>query len=308
MIHFDLSAKRDVIRTHFDSLEKDLKNKINSSKLKSTQKKFLITNLKSIITKQPIDLMRLNDQFQNLVKNKRPKVNSQLKMIFDYDNFCSKKSIKYDAYDLAKKLDVRVCLYCNRMYTLTIKTSNKKEQHIVRPEFDHFFDKAAYPMLALSIYNLIPSCTICNSILKGRKKFELNTHIHPYMDNCLPNYKYTFRPHDVISILGRSSNLEIEIVPDETPISTKITTTAEVFNLEAIYSGHTEELTDLFDIKYRFSNTYLSQIFTTYNTLGISYEEAYRIVFGVHYNESDFGRRPFSKLKKDILKELEIVI
>lgn len=193
------------------------------------------------------------------------------------------------------------------MYTLTIKTGNKEKQNITRPEFDHFFDKATYPMLALSIYNLIPSCTICNNTLKGSVKFDLHTHIHPYIDNCLSNYKYTFKPHDVKSILGNSSNLEIRIVSDATPISTKLIETVNVFKLEAIFNGHTEELRDLFDIRYRFSKTYLDQLFSTYRSLGISYEEAYRIAFGVHYNESDFGRRPFSKLKKDILKELEVI-
>ncbi len=162
-------------------------------------------------------------------------------------------------------------------------------------------------MLALSIYNLIPSCTICNSTLKGTIKFGLETHIHPFIDSCLSNYKYSFKPYDVSSILGNSSNLEVVITTDADPISSKLTTTADVFKLEAIFNGHSEELRDLFDIRYRFSKTYLDQLFSTYSPLSISYEEAYRIAFGVHYNESDFGRRPFSKLKKDILKELEII-
>lgn len=307
MIHFNLSTKKDVIEEHFNLLEKDFKKNINASQLNKAQKKFLIDNLKSIITKQPSDLLLLNKQFKGLVKSKASTVNSQLKKIFNYKNFIVKKEKKYDAYDLAKKLDVRVCLYCNRMYTLTIKIGNKEKQHITRPEFDHFFDQATYPMLALSIYNLIPSCTICNSTLKGSTKFDLSSHIHPYIDNCLSNYKYSFKPYDVKSILGNSSNLEVKVIPGTNPMSTKLTNTADVFKLEAIFNGHTEELRDIFDIRYRFSKTYLDQLFSTYSSLGISYEEAYRIAFGVHYNDTDFGKRPFSKVKKDLLKELEII-
>lgn len=307
MIYFDLSAKTTIIDEHFKLLEKDLKNRINGSQLNKTLKKFLLDNLECILTDKPSDLLLLNKQFKSLVRSKCSKVNSQLKVIFNYDNFITKTVHKYDAYDLAKKLDLRVCLYCNRMYTLTIQTGEKVDKHITRPDFDHYFDRATHPMLALSIYNLIPSCSICNRTLKGSIKFDLNTHIHPYLDDCVSNYKYSFKPYDVKSILGKGSNLEIEFLLDTTPISAKIAKTADVFKLDAIFNGHTEELRDLFDIRYRFSKTYLDQLFSTYSPLGISYEEAYRIAFGTHYNESDFGRRPFSKLKKDILKELDII-
>jgi hypothetical protein len=33
----------------------------------------------------------------------------------------------------------------------------------------------------------------------------------------------------------------------------------------------------------------------------------YKVVFGVEYNEPNFANRPFSKLKKDILKELNVI-
>lgn len=35
--------------------------------------------------------------------------------------------------------------------------------------------------------------------------------------------------------------------------------------------------------------------------MGINREEIYKLSFGAHYNEDDFLRRPFSKIKKDIL-------
>ena len=61
----------------------------------------------------------------------------------------------------------------------------------IRPEFDHFYDKATYPVLSLSFYNLIPCCHICNATLKTTKKFSLKSHIHPYHDS-FDNYLYYF--------------------------------------------------------------------------------------------------------------------
>jgi hypothetical protein len=303
MIYFDLSSKRDVIDEHFTSLEKELKNRTNSSSLTKNTKNFIIRNLRKILTGTPDEIFQLNEDFGK-IKHKMKSIKTELNQIFNYKDFVLKNETKYKAYNLAKNLNIRVCLYCNREYTLTII---KDKKYITRPEFDHFFDKATYPLLALSIYNLIPSCHICNSTLKGTRKFSINTHLHPYIDDCLPHYKYTFVPFDIDSIFGNHTNLEIKIVTSSNLISSKIELSSKVFELETIYNGHVEELKDLFDIRYKFSESYLEQLFDTYKSLGISYEEAYRVAFGVHYNESEFTRRPLSKIKKDLLQELKVV-
>jgi len=307
MIYYNLSKKTAIIDKHFKSLETLLTERLDKSHLDEKQKKFIRDNLKQIIIGKPDELLRLYDNFnkieQNIAKKKIVeffrKTKNELKKIFNYDSFVKKKS-EYNAYILAEKLKIRVCLYCNRDYTLTIR---KNGIGITRPEFDHFFDKGNNPLLALSIYNLIPSCHICNSTLKGTVKFDLQKHFHPYIDDLLTEYRYSYKPRDVDAILGNTANLEIELITK----NPKIRETAKVFQLANIFNGYTEEIRDLFDIRYRFSESYLTQLFNTYNNLGISYDEAYRIAFGVHYNESDFGRRPFSKLKKDILTELQII-
>lgn len=72
-------------------------------------------------------------------------------------------------------------------------------------------------------------------------------------------------------------------------------------------TAHSEELKDLFDIRYKFSERYFIELFSTYNRLGLDKEDIYRVIFGTHFNSKDFDKRPFSKLKRDILEELEIV-
>lgn len=39
-----------------------------------------------------------------------------------------------------------------------------------------------YPHLALSLYNLVPSCSSCNSSLKGQKDFFKESHLNPLFD------------------------------------------------------------------------------------------------------------------------------
>jgi hypothetical protein len=303
MIYFDLFAHPELVEKHYLHLKGDIENKIDASKLEELQKVFLLNNLKEILTDTPHNLLKLNKSFCE-IQIPDAFLKSRLKAIFNYKDFIKKDDTKYCAYTLAENLNIRTCLYCNRQYTLTVV--NKKDQ-ITRPEFDHFFDQSTYPLLALSIYNLIPSCHICNSTLKHTKPFDLDNYVHPYVNNVCSQYRYTYLPHDVTSILGASSKLEVEIISEGQPDSAKIANSKNVFKLEQIYNGHTEELTDLFDIRYKLSERYLEELMKTYKHLGINREEIYKLAFGVHYNEDDFVRRPFSKIKKDILKELGVL-
>ena len=51
-------------------------------------------------------------------------------------------------------LNIDTCTYCNRNYTLDFKNLNNS-----RAQLDHWFPKESFPILALSFYNLIPSCS-----------------------------------------------------------------------------------------------------------------------------------------------------
>lgn len=309
MIHFDLSVNQSIIDEHYKRLEDYLKDRLADSKINNDINIFIQDNLKEIIISKPEELLKINNKFKNH-SHYNLTTKRKVKNLFNYTYF-SKKSDngRYDAYELANKLSIRSCLYCNRNYTLTVKRGNRRIDKITRPEFDHFFDKDENPLLALSIYNLIPSCKICNSTLKGRKKFNLNNNLHPYVDDVIKFYKYKYIPLDVKSILGSASNLalEIEVNSGNSTIDKKIINTKEIFKLEEIFSSHSDELKDLFDIKHRFSDRYFEELFKKYNSLGLNYDDVYKVVFGTYYQEKDFSKRPFSKLKNDILKELGII-
>ena len=166
MIYFDISSRQDVIDEHFNSLKSHINTKISSSSLNKQLKQYIEINLEKIIKGNPNELKQLNTNFKSL-SNYSSSINirNKISKIFDYKYFATKKDNGYDGYDLAKKLNIRTCLYCNRNYTLTVTKGKRKKDKITRPEFDHFFDKGQNPLLALSIQNLIPSCKICNSSL-----------------------------------------------------------------------------------------------------------------------------------------------
>ncbi len=133
---------------------------------------------------------------EDKIKIKKYKaLNKKLKAIFDYEGWLVSLGPNdyYGAYQLAQNLDKRSCIYCNRTYTITQTKVNKDniEKKLVRPQFDHWYSKENYPALGLSFFNLIPSCSICNSSVKGRKEFSLDDYIHPYLDNIVDDFKFS---------------------------------------------------------------------------------------------------------------------
>ena len=235
---------------------------------------------------QPEEKRRLRNIFSD--------VYTEIRKIFNYKNFTTKKKKEYDAYDLAKNLDIPTCPYCNRTYTKTVITKNREK--IIRPEFDHWFPKNQYPLLALSFYNLIPSCHICNSNVKGETEFKLDSHFHPYnsVSNLKARFSYNYKSYD---------DYKIKINTEDKFSRNSV----EAFQLENIYQAHEDEVKDLIKIRQAYSDKYIEILNDSLKGVNLSKEEVYRLAFGVHYEDDKFDRRPLSKLKKDILTELGIV-
>ena len=89
-------------------------------------------------------------------------------------------------------------------------------------------------------------------------------------------------------------------------ISVKGNNTIEAFKIKEIYETHEEEIDDLRRIRDIYSESYLQNLSKLYKGI-ISEEEIYRLAFGVYLKETEFDKRPLSKMKRDILIELGII-
>jgi len=250
------------------------------------------------------DLSGLDSSEKDIHKNRI----DQIKEIFDYENWFVglEPHREYSAYHLSSALKVRSCVYCNRTYTVTqttVEGDNGKTKKLTRPQFDHWFPKEKHPLLALSFYNLIPSCSICNSSIKGRIPFDIDTHIHPYVDNVISLISFNYEPWSMIDDLKvtLSVNCEDEI------LRKRIERTLEDFHIGDLYNAHLSELKDLLKTKQAYSENYLSNLKNFFNTSVLTDDDIYRLAFGTELKEENFHNRPFSKFKYDLLKELEII-
>ena len=85
---------------------------------------------------------------------------------FNYDSHKSK--IADFLTDLANGFEIHNCVYCDLEDVTPFTKANGKK--VRKFDTEHVLDKGECPLVALSLYNFVPSCKICNSTdIKGTK-------------------------------------------------------------------------------------------------------------------------------------------
>lgn len=219
-----------------------------------------------------------------------------IKSIFNYDAYIAQNTDL--SYHLAGIMDSNTCVYCNRQYTLTVIT--KAGEKIIRPEFDHWFAQSLYPDLALSYFNLIPACALCNSILKNNKETELSTHIHPYKD-LNPGFKFSYRHLVNGKCMVVCRNYAATLYDKN-----RVANTLKLFRIQEVYNAHADlELQDLIDLASANPGDYIHDLIQhVLSSTTLTEEDVFRLIFGVEANVDKFINRPLSKFKTDIIEKI----
>lgn len=284
------------------------------------------SKLEQIISKlEPmIDLAKNQYDSNQLKKLSKGKLNNWIKenlgYIFNYNkginsfiNFVDPKGIKI-AYLHSEKLNINTCLYCNTNYTFTIR---KKDLNC-RPQFDHFYAKGKYPYLAVSFYNLIPSCSLCNSgALKGSKIFNLKNNLHPFIDSF--NSVLRFRTNiDSVDFITNKTNFTIKLDPipnltkERKALLKRAKKNKKIFALENRYNQHIDMASEIIKKAYVYNNTSIEDIWSEFKVNNQSIfknkGEVKQLVFGNLLDENQYHYRIHSKFVTDIADEFGIRI
>jgi hypothetical protein len=170
--------------------------KRSGSNLSNFTVEFLKKIRSKITSKDILDLQTAARYYSFVLRKIRHKTTllkrfiEDIKSIFNYTRFSRKKKKSYDAYDLCNLSKARICPYCHHSYVFTVLTADGA----FRPTLDHFFNKDDYPILALSLYNLVPACSTCNSSLKASVDFLRKPHLHPFYDD--ESFNFTLSPSE----------------------------------------------------------------------------------------------------------------
>lgn len=286
-----------------------------------------LDDIKKIISKNTI--LKGIAKKKNLTKDEK-KIKKRTDLIieaFGYNDFDNRNKTTWGAYKLCEHLKVNICPYCNRQHTFTVRDEDL--DCITRPEMDHFFSKSIYPFLSINLYNLIPSCHICNHIKSDRD----NQIIYPYAEEFgkdivfRAKYKQNESPQNS-SILD-ISNVHIFFKSRKCDVletgkcihnkQVKAKHSIETFNLEHIYNEHKIELEDLLTRYRNYSKPKIDEITKlianaqlstqasddTVNQVAKIYTKRIkRTILGLPLGAGD-KQYPLRKFKEDIIEQLD---
>ncbi|TDQ79078.1 hypothetical protein [Sphingobacterium yanglingense] len=270
-------------------------------------------HLKEIITAAPLDLKSKQENMLTAVGYNNHDDNHKVQfrrfkttMTNYYSSFFQEKIIENGSHIsigrwLSSSLGLSVCPFCNHNYTITI--NDYKGGIKAKPDFDHFFPKSEYPLVALSFYNLIPICNTCNK-LKGNKEISHN----PYDDS---HPRPTFRLYGKndkmeLQLLGLGDNYnDIEISPESEYTKANLEScNITKLGLKQIYNHQKDYVQELMDKAQQYNKSSYEGLVNSFNGLGKTEAEIDRIIWSAYLD--DHSKRPLSKLTHDLLIQLGI--
>lgn len=240
------------------------------SKRKDNKKHHKIISEAALLIKNKIS--KYNTNYANTYFKKRIKtvdeLNDVLKTMFDkLEKTLIKSSsgkperiIDYSliSRDLRHKLmssiGIRTCPYCNRNYITRYGINGSKST----ADLDHFYQKEQYPLFALSLFNFVPSCPVCNSRMK-------NTHpaddaMYPYDEGFGDDVHFELRYigsdpsgsktlhlwQALESVTYDDFIIEIVIDPKTCPERRKrIEKSESIFHLTEVYEDHKQDALEI---------------------------------------------------------------
>jgi len=252
-------------------------------------------DLKQLILAKPYELRELKILFSgNKEEYKLFKTYYSYLNIYKEPKFFIKKDDKetsYNAYKLVKKLNVSTCPYCNRNTIYNLEKSNGRTS-----EIDHFYPKEKYPYFAISFYNLIPSCKVCNKL-----KMEEEINIHPYEESFNEHFKFIV---EKTKFYHSIDGFKLELKSEDIEVQKQIDT----FKLDDLYQNHKDIILELIQKQAIYNDSYIDELFNQYEgTLFKNREDLQRLITCGYISDDEISKRPLSKLIKDISKELELI-
>lgn len=208
-----------------------------------------------------------------------------------YDNYFSRSPKTrlygdYNAYSLISGLNLHICPYCDEEPAEVFEAGGRQRRNA---QLDHFFPKNTYRGLAMCFFNLVPSGT-CNQI-----KLKDDLGANPY-ESDIETHTRLFP--DIIP--GMNFSL---LTPEECPINFHATggmiENVRLLGLEERYKKHQGEACQLLKRLQYYNSVKQDELIRDF--CGGDRGELRRILDLELPTEQDWGQKPLTKLKHDIL-------
>ena len=246
------------------------------------------------------------DKEKKELDKKRKKLNEKRKKL-DED-----EEKKWSRHKLLFLMGIEVCPYCQRNYISNYEENNGKK---TTADLDHFYPKSDYPFLALSLYNFIPSCQICNSRFKGNKDTCDSVYLYEEGFDEL-GVKFRTSKEVISETLGeRYSDFYVKIDYENLKNKEdgeKVKNSIENLGLDRVYKkSHNQYIQNLLYNIEKYPENYLEncvEMFESDVDKKKQLEEYFKDIVKEPYRKRIENGEPLAKLTKDILEEFNIKI
>lgn len=197
----------------------------------------------------------------------------------------------------------------NQLSSITIKNQVKNlykkfQTSQIQFDIDHVLDKGSCPLVALSVFNFVPCCPVCNTRLKS---------IHTLEDN---NGKVIEKLSPTSSIYAFDDEVKIQVLPIKTfdyetilqdgqsnfkvnfMSSKDYRPTIDLFRLEERYQQHIVEALRIIDLYHRYPKQYMEMMCEKID--GLTPAMLQEDLFAENFTEK--YHRTFAKLRRDTLE------
>ena len=255
------------------------------------------TVLKKILKATPLQLRA----FIKWINTKHPDGADDTKVLYKclYNIFFTHgydKPYNLDKFQFIQNIGLETCPYCNRSSIYTIGRNKK-----IKPEIDHFYPKSLYPILAISYFNLIPSCPTCNGLGAKSNRDSYLKLKNPYEIEA-DDFKFSFEINNVSILHPLMDKESIEIFFEK-----EIEEHNDFFGLKFLYAEHRDVVLELYlKAKHEYVREYIDYLYS-YDGLEFTDSDIHRFITCGYRDDKDLHKRPLSKLTRDISKKLGLL-
>lgn len=196
-----------------------------------------------------------------------------------------------------------VCPYCNRNYINT-------RDRLLGAEMDHFYNKDTFPMFSISLYNFIPSCSICNRI-KSTQKLKIN----PYLRDNTNKVKFDLtrienpnNPNDYIDYqieIKRDLDGNLHTLEETEDLKNDL---INILKLDEAYKVHNIEVREMVNREREYNEKYREDLKNMFSGEGIEIDKKIdALIYGdiIFTSEDDLINKSLGKFKKDAYEKIK---
>lgn len=249
-------------------------------------------------------------RFQNLKialkepgKDERNHILKELDEIFKYTK-CYDRMIADFFWRRSDMLKIHTCYYCDMAYINVYSCQNEdgKLKKMRQFDLDHYLPKALCPCLALSLFNFVPSCQVCNSRIKGDRLPTVDSEelkvLSPTSDSNDFSHNMAIRLRTRPSVMESSFDRYIYFRTNP-PYEKHV----RFFHLDERYEFHKAEAMRLKRLKDRYPDSCIKKIASLLHRREASVKED---IFQMKYLKRE--GRCFQKLTEDILNNTKLLV